>query len=204
MKKCALVTGFFVVQSFLVMSLYAQNMETEDYYAKSLSLTQQAKDAFERGDYDASLVYAEQAVQFALLSGEQAAGGPARDIAAAASAAETGTAPKAPDQTKVQGTQGAVIAQAAPPASAPPASGARADGTYPAQYIVRSWRTTGDSLSAIAGRSYIYGDARQWRTLYEANRDKLPNPDNPNLILPGMVLDIPSIKGETRQGVWAP
>jgi nucleoid-associated protein YgaU len=199
MKKFALLAGCIAALSFPGAPLFAQNAETsageEGRLAKSSSLTRQAKDAFEEGDYDAAIARAEEAVQFALFSGEQAAGG----IAAAASGAEAGAAPQRPDQTKVQGA-----AIASPPASAPPASGARADGTYPAQYIVRSWKTAGDSLSAIAGRSYIYGDARQWRILYEANKDKLPKPDNPNLIHPGMVLDIPSIKGETRQGVWTP
>jgi hypothetical protein len=38
--------------------------------------------------------------------------------------------------------------------------------------------------------------------LYNANRAKFPNPNNPNWIEPGMVLDIPSIKGEFRQGSW--
>jgi len=30
----------------------------------------------------------------------------------------------------------------------------------------------------------------------------MPERDNPDLILPGMVLNIPSIRGETRQGMW--
>jgi nucleoid-associated protein YgaU len=54
----------------------------------------------------------------------------------------------------------------------------------------------------IAGRSWVYGDPTKWRLLYDANRLKLPEPTNPNLIHPGMVLDIPSIRGEIRQGMW--
>jgi hypothetical protein len=69
---------------------------------------------------------------------------------------------------------------------------------------VRRWSDTGDCFSAIAGWSWVYGDPYQWRTLYEANRDKLPDPDNPHLIRPGMVLNIPSLKGEVRQGMWDP
>ncbi|MCL1814577.1 MAG: LysM peptidoglycan-binding domain-containing protein [Treponema sp.] len=79
-----------------------------------------------------------------------------------------------------------------------------AQGTLPAQYTVRRWSDTGDCFSAIAGWSWVYGDPYQWRKLYEANKHKLPNPDNPHLILPGMVLDIPSLRGEVRSGMWDP
>jgi uncharacterized protein YidB (DUF937 family) len=44
----------------------------------------------------------------------------------------------------------------------------------------------GDSLSKIAKR--FYGDANQWRRIFEANRDQIQNPD---LIHPGQVLRIP-------------
>jgi nucleoid-associated protein YgaU len=44
----------------------------------------------------------------------------------------------------------------------------------------------GDSLSKIAKREY--GDAQQWRRIYEANRDLIQNPD---LIHPGQVFRIP-------------
>jgi nucleoid-associated protein YgaU len=72
----------------------------------------------------------------------------------------------------------------------------------PAQYTVRPWSTYRDCLWNIAGRPWIYGDPTQWRLLYNANKSKLPNPNNPDLIEPGMVLDIPSIRGEERQGLW--
>lgn len=45
---------------------------------------------------------------------------------------------------------------------------------------------SGDSLSKIAKREY--GDANKWRRIYDANKDKIKNPD---LIYPGQVLDIP-------------
>ena len=44
----------------------------------------------------------------------------------------------------------------------------------------------GDSLSKIAKREY--GDAQQWRRIFEANRNIIQNPD---LIHPGQVLRIP-------------
>jgi len=47
----------------------------------------------------------------------------------------------------------------------------------------------GDTLSKIA--KTFYGNANQWRTIYEANKDKIKNPD---LIQPGWVLTIPPKK----------
>jgi nucleoid-associated protein YgaU len=44
----------------------------------------------------------------------------------------------------------------------------------------------GDSLSKIAKREY--GDAQQWRRIFEANRDIIKDPD---LIYPGQVVRIP-------------
>jgi nucleoid-associated protein YgaU len=62
-----------------------------------------------------------------------------------------------------------------PQPTAPPAAAART-------YVVVS----GDSLSRIAKREY--GDANEWRRIYEANRNIIKNPD---LIYPGQVLRIP-------------
>ena len=73
---------------------------------------------------------------------------------------------------------------------------------FPGQYTVRSWATTGDSFWVIAGWSWVYNDSEQWRILYNANRDRLPDPANPDLILPGMVMIIPSLSGEVREGMW--
>jgi nucleoid-associated protein YgaU len=47
----------------------------------------------------------------------------------------------------------------------------------------------GDSLSKIAKR--VYGDANQWRRIFEANRDQIQNPD---LIRPGQKLKIPAAR----------
>jgi nucleoid-associated protein YgaU len=44
----------------------------------------------------------------------------------------------------------------------------------------------GDSLSKIAKQ--YYGDAQQWRKIYEANQDQIKNPD---LIYPGQTFRIP-------------
>jgi nucleoid-associated protein YgaU len=45
---------------------------------------------------------------------------------------------------------------------------------------------SGDSLSKIAQR--FYGNANEWRKIYDANRDTIENPD---LIHPGQTLRLP-------------
>ena len=63
----------------------------------------------------------------------------------------------------------------APPVAPPPPTSGRS-------YVV----VKGDSLSKIAKREY--GDAQQWRRIYEANRDIVKDPD---LIYPGQMLRLP-------------
>jgi len=51
----------------------------------------------------------------------------------------------------------------------------------------------GDSLSKIA--KHFYGNANDWRRIFEANRDQISNPD---LIQPGQVLKIPADSASTK------
>lgn len=73
----------------------------------------------------------------------------------------------------------------------------------PAFYTVRLIPDARDCFWRIAGYSFIYGDPWKWRVIYEANKNKIPQPDNPDLIVPGIVLTIPSITGEARSGTWS-
>jgi hypothetical protein len=95
-----------------------------------------------------------------------------------------------------------VAEKPAPVTEKPVVPPAPAPVLLPSQYTVRPWSLSRDCLWNIAGRPWVYGDPTQWRLLYNANKSKMPNPDNPDLIVPGMVLDIPSIRGEERQGLW--
>ena len=61
-----------------------------------------------------------------------------------------------------------------------PAASAPAGRTYTV--------VSGDSLSKIA--KHQYGDSAKWHAIFEANRDKIKNPD---LIYPGQVLTIPDV-----------
>lgn len=74
----------------------------------------------------------------------------------------------------------------------------------PQYYVVRLIPERRDCFWRIAEYDFVYGDPWQWRELYEANRDKLPDPNNPDLMLPGMVIEIPSLDGEVRSGFWNP
>jgi nucleoid-associated protein YgaU len=79
---------------------------------------------------------------------------------------------------------------------------AQQTGVLPATYTVREWDVHGDCFWNIAGQPWAYNDPYRWRVLYEANKEKLPDPNNANIVEPGTVLTIPSIQGETRQGEW--
>jgi len=96
----------------------------------------------------------------------------------------------------------ASIGKISSPAVSPVVSPAASPAALPATYTVRPWSVSKDCFWNIAGFPWVYGNPHQWRLLYNANKSKLPNPNNPNVIEPGTVLDIPSIKGELRQGAW--
>jgi nucleoid-associated protein YgaU len=65
----------------------------------------------------------------------------------------------------------------------------RTGGPAATTYTVKA----GDTLSAIAKREY--GDATEWRRIYDANRDQI---DDPDLIHPGQELKIPARDGGAR------
>lgn len=74
----------------------------------------------------------------------------------------------------------------------------------PEYYIVRPWAESKDCFWNISGRSYVYNNPWLWENLYQANKDALPKPSDPNLIEPGMKMKIPSISGEYRAGTYDP
>jgi tetratricopeptide (TPR) repeat protein len=82
------------------------------------------------------------------------------------------------------------------PAVQEPIARAGGENETPAFYVVKHR----DTLANIARLSFVYADGTQWPLLYEANKSTLPEPDNPNLIIPGLVLRIPPLRGEAREG----
>ena len=82
--------------------------------------------------------------------------------------------------------------------------GVREITPLPAFYIVRPWAETKDCYWNISGRPYIYNNPLLWENLYQANKSGMPKPENPNLILPGMKMSVPSLTGEYRKGTYDP
>lgn len=83
------------------------------------------------------------------------------------------------------------------------------DGVYevtplPEYYIVRPWAETKDCFWNISGRPYVYNNPLLWENLYQENKNNIPQPNNPNLIMPGMKMKIPSLTGEYREGTYSP
>lgn len=72
----------------------------------------------------------------------------------------------------------------------------------PKFYVVRPWAETKDCYWNISARKYVYNNPLLWENLYQANKEKMPRPNDPNLILPGMKMEIPSIAGELRDGTY--
>ncbi|MEA3560393.1 MAG: LysM peptidoglycan-binding domain-containing protein [Candidatus Omnitrophota bacterium] len=60
----------------------------------------------------------------------------------------------------------------------------------PAAYTVKK----GETLRDIAGYLQIYNDSSKWPRIYEANKDKIKNPD---FIYPGQILKIPREEKQT-------
>ena len=211
-------------------SVIPSSISNNEYYLRSLQLNRLALETYEYGDYDASAGFAQEAVRYAELSDEYVS---VQLIAEAKRLLEwadkNSIATKFPNNYSEGKTQyeNAVDAHAnenwneaigaaiksieifaafesgGKPAATTPSKPA-ASGPLAKQYTVRTWRVERDCLWTIAGYPWVYGDPWKWKELYNANKDKMPEPANPDLIVPGMVLDIPSIKGETRQGMWSP
>jgi nucleoid-associated protein YgaU len=74
----------------------------------------------------------------------------------------------------------------------------------PQFYIVKPWAENKDCYWNISGRSYVYNNPTLWENLYQANKSKMKDPANPDLIYPGMKMEIPSITGEYREGTYSP
>ncbi len=77
-------------------------------------------------------------------------------------------------------------------------------GTLPQFYIVRLIPERRDCFWRIAEYDFVYGDPWLWPRLYEQNKEILHDPENPDLIHPGMKFEIPNRADEVRSGIWNP
>jgi len=195
-----------------------EGIRNNEYYQESLRLSKAAQDAYDKGLYDESAVNAEEAIKYAKLSDayvtEQLIAEAKRHLdwadanniqtrypniynSGKAYYEESLAAQKKSELSKANVAAINAIEVLGSMAGERPAA-------LPGQYTVRSWRNERDCLWNIAGYPFVYGDPWKWRLLYDANKSKLPNPNNPNVIEPGTVLDIPALPGETRSGMWTP
>jgi hypothetical protein len=74
----------------------------------------------------------------------------------------------------------------------------------PQYYVVRLRLPLRDCFWRIAAYPFVYNDPWKWRLLYDANKDALGNPKNPNLIEVGMRVVIPALADEKRTGDYDP
>lgn len=202
----------------------ATTYDNNEFQRKSRSYSVLAQNAYDEGDYDAAVEYAREAEEYARLSAEFIEKMLARANAEQkllkartrlAWAKEHNADRYFPDAVK---EASGYIGQAETNFTDEnyPAAGADADKALavlanvreivplPALYVVETWDATRDCLWNIAKNPAIYGDPFMWEKLYEANRQKLKRPANPHLILPGMSVVIPSIRGEYREGIYDP
>ena len=207
------------------------SLRNNKYYLESLRFANLAKLAYEEGDYDASINYSEEAIRNAHLSddyvlfrlrmfeADKAILAAANRLSYVSSIGAAARYPAEYGEAQAAYTQARSFRAAAEWDDAIEAAnrvleilafidgGTRVagggTGVLPAQYTVRTWQNVKDCLWNIAAQPWAYNDPWKWKVLYDANKSKLPQTNNPDLIRPGMVLDIPSIKGETRQGMWS-
>ena len=206
---------------------YVNVLVNNEYLLENARLIALAEQCIAQGKYDDAVKYATEAIKFADMSDEYVSSQRrmrevdeaiaaaqsriewARKIGAPSRYAETfgkaetsyGDALDYRDQEKWDNALGSARNVLALLSDFPEDPGAPKNGVLPAQYLVRSWFSTKDCLWNIAAKPEIYGDPWQWKRLYNANIDKMPKRDDPDLIHPGMILDIPSIRGEVRAGI---
>lgn len=226
MKKIIIIS---ILCASLAAGVLAQSLQNNDYYKKSLEFEKLSEKAIEDGEYAQAQQYAIQSQEYAALSrqyiAEQQLLYRARSSLTAARSrmnlanqinlknsnpvlyndaskyfadANTMFNNKDYENSITNARKVVELLQGIDPKFVP-----RTDdksGGLAAYYTVKLNIARRDCLWRIAGFSFVYGDPTKWRLLYEANKDTFPQPDNPDLILPGMVLKIPSEKGEARSG----
>lgn len=213
-----------LVATFLaaLLPLSAASYDNNEFQRKSRAYTELATKAYDEGDYAAAVEYAREAEKNAALSASFIEGMLARsdaektlfsartrlswakginaeiyfpdafknasssiDTAAEAFAEESWSWAKASAQAALDSLS--VVKEIIP---------------LPATWRVELWNSSKDCLWNIAGNPAVYGNPLLWEKLYEANRKSLKQPSNPNLLMPNMIINIPSIKGEYREGEY--
>lgn len=220
MKKLIAATAVLIAAA----SIFAVSYKNNTYQKLADEYDQKARIAFDAGEYDDAVEYSKKAAENASLSqayidsmmarynAEQQLKLAANKIKWAEGIGCEKTFPMAYTAAKeAYGNAESAFRKEDFAASQDYAKQAIAalDGVYavtplPEYYIVRPWAETKDCFWNIAGRPYVYNNPLLWENLYQENKNNIPQPNNPNLIMPGMKMKIPSLTGEYREGTYSP
>ncbi|ULQ59358.1 hypothetical protein K7I13_12845 [Brucepastera parasyntrophica] len=218
--------------------LFAVSYDNNEYQRRSRALTRQAQIAYDDGDYDAAVAYANEAERNAELSAlyieSMLSRAEAQTELYRAGTRRTWAKDKKAETyfpSALESAEGYIIsaqqsfsegeqnltardfshsmekfaaAKLAAQNAVAALSVVREIIPLPATYEVDPWDESKDCFWNIAANPAVYGDPMKWEELYKANRSSLKRPSNPNLIMPGMIVTIPSIAGEIREGLYDP
>ena len=201
-----------------ISSQIPEGIRNNEYFLKSVELSRQAQEAYNNGFYDGSTALAQEAIYYAELSDKYVTEQLIKEAKRLVDWADANSIEKRYPAAYTEGktyyelsteAQGKTewnnaITAAIKSIEILGKLEANRSAPLPSQYTVRSWANNKDCLWTIAGYSFVYGDPWRWRELYNANRSRMPVPSNPNIIEPGFVIEIPSIQGEARHGMWDP
>ena len=220
MKKLALI----LIAVLMTASVFAASYKNNTYQKLADEYTKKAEKAMDAGEYDDAIRYSEEAQKNAELSkafvARMLAMGEAEDNIKLAKNkiawAEKIDAPNIYPMAYTAAKENLENAEASFEAeewgraneyaklSLASLEGVKETTPLPAEYIVRPWAETKDCYWNISGRPYVYNNPLLWENLYQANKSKMPKPEDPNLIHPGMKMSIPSLTGEYRTGTYDP
>lgn len=221
MKKIFLVLFVLLITTFFV---FAASYSNNEYQQKARELTALAQEAFDEGDYDKAIELTAQAEenaeksqayiqmmiakadaekQMTIAKNQQAWALRVRGDVNYPMAYSAGT--KSLENGQVAFDKEDFVGASAYAIEAIQSFSSIKEVTpLPQFYIVRPWAETKDCYWNISGRPYVYNNPTLWENLYQANKAKMKDPANPDLIYPGMKMEIPSISGEYREGTYSP
>jgi hypothetical protein len=221
MKKIAIGLCLFAL---FFIKVQAQSFRDNYYLVEHLKYAAMADEAFENGDYDAASNYAAQAQEFAKLSDQYIIAmidkKEASDLIDEAEEKYNWALSYRADIRFPEEFENATEymidasiffameeykdAKNAAEAVLEYLAIVTEEEALPEFFIVRNLPSLPDCLWRIAGLPFIYNDPLQWIELYRENRHLMPDPENPDLIRPGMVLTIPVLSNELRDGTYDP
>ena len=223
MKKI-IQTAVFVFCLAGMLPLFAATYDNNEFQRKSRAFTELAERSYDDGAYDDAVLYAKEAEKNAELS--------VSFVEKMFARAETKTLlfkahtrlswakginaekffPAAMEESAAALATGDDLFAAEEYAEAKTYAGLALDALssvrevipLPAKYVVTTWESARECFWNIAANPAVYGDPFRWEDLYNANRKALVDPSDPDLVKPGMIVTIPSIQGEFREGTYDP